>query len=403
MGKEYDAIVVGARCAGAPTAMLLARQGYRVLLVDRATFPSDTISTHLLHPPGVEALRRWGLLERLEATGCPPYETYGLDFGPFEVVGTPRAEDGTALRALCPRRMVLDELLVEAAVAAGAELREGVVVDALTWDEGRVTGITGRARGGARVSERARVVVGADGRTSFVARAVGAARYHERPTIAVGYYAYWSDLPVDGLRAYIRPGRGFAVAPTHDGLTMVVANWPHAEHAANRADVEGAYLRTIELVPEFAEQLHDATRETRLVGAVELPNYFATPYGPGWVLVGDAGHHKDPITAQGISDAFRDAEGLAAALGDVFAGRVPFGQAMRAHQLARDATAVPMFELTCEFATLEPPPAELARLLAAAASSRQSSDTFVSAFAGTQPVASFFAPENAQRILAAAA
>ena len=131
----YDAIVVGARCAGSPTAMLLARKGYRVLLVDKATFPSDTMSTHLVHPPGVAALERWGLLDRLVATGCPPVERYSFDFGPVTIAGSPQPVDGVA-RAYCPRRTVLDQLLVDAAVEAGAELREGFTVDEVLAADG---------------------------------------------------------------------------------------------------------------------------------------------------------------------------------------------------------------------------------------------------------------------------
>src|SRR3954451_119478 len=126
MNKAYDAIVVGARCAGSPTAMLLARKGYRVLVVDRATFPSDTISTHLVHPPGVAALRRWGLLEQLKATGCPPIDTYSFNFGPFTISGAPGTADSPV--AYGPRRTVLDKLLVDAASEAGAEVREGFTV-----------------------------------------------------------------------------------------------------------------------------------------------------------------------------------------------------------------------------------------------------------------------------------
>src|SRR3954454_9628330 len=128
MTKPYDAIVVGARCAGAPTAMLLAQKGYRVLVVDRATFPSDTVSTHVIHAPGVAALARWGLLEPVTSTGCPAVETYSFDFGPFGLTGTPRPRDGIS-SAYAPRRTVLDKILVDAAAAAGAELREGFSVE----------------------------------------------------------------------------------------------------------------------------------------------------------------------------------------------------------------------------------------------------------------------------------
>jgi 2-polyprenyl-6-methoxyphenol hydroxylase-like FAD-dependent oxidoreductase len=265
MTPKYDAIIVGARCAGSPTAMLLARNGYRVLLVDRAAFPSDTMSTHIVHPPGISALQRWGLLDRLASTGCPPITRYSFDFGPVRISGSLRPDDGVAT-TYCPRRTVLDYVLVEASVAAGAELRERFTVEEVLIENGQVTGVRGHTAGGATVTERARVVVGADGRHSLVAKAVGAPRYHERPTIAAGYYAYSSGLPVEEFEAYIRPPRAFGVAPTNDGLTMIMVNWPRREFAANRGDVEGTCARAFQLVPGFAERLRAATRETRFVG-----------------------------------------------------------------------------------------------------------------------------------------
>jgi len=402
MSPQYDAIIVGTRCAGAPTAMLLARRGYRVLLVDRATFPSDTMSTHIVHPPGIAALRRWGLLDRLASTGCPPITSYSFDFGPIRIAGSLRPDDGVAT-AYCPRRTVLDYLLVEAAVAAGAELRERFTADEVLIEDGRVTGLRGHTAGGMTITERARVVVGADGRHSLVAKAVQAPQYHERPTISAGYYAYWSGLPAEGWQGYIRPPRAIGVAPTNDGLTMVTVNWPRTEFDANRRDVEGAFARAFGLVPEFAERLRAATRETRIVGTGDLPNYFRKPYGPGWALVGDAGYHKDPITAQGISDAFRDAEALAAGLDDALSGRRGFDDAMAEHQQARDERALPMYEFTCDLARLEPPPPELQRLLGAVHTSQAAMDGFVSVIAGTVPVPEFFGPENTERIMAGAA
>jgi 2-polyprenyl-6-methoxyphenol hydroxylase-like FAD-dependent oxidoreductase len=402
MSPEYDAIIVGARCAGAPTAMLLAHKGYRVLLVDRATFPSDTMSTHIIHPPGISALKRWGLLDRLASTGCPPMAGYSFDFGPIKITGSLRPDDGVAT-AYCLRRTVLDYLLVEAAVAAGTELRERFTADEVLIEDGRVTGLRGHTAGGATITERARVVVGADGRRSLVAKAVQAPRYHERPPIAAGYYAYWSGLPAEGFQGYIRPPRAIGVAPTNDGLTMVTINWPRTEFEANRRDVEGTFARAFGLVPEFAERLRAATRETRIVGTGDLPNFFRKPYGPGWALVGDAGYHKDPITAQGISDAFRDAEDLAAALDDALSGRRGFDDAMASYQQTRDQRALPMYEFTCDLARLEPPPPELQRLLGAVQTSQKDMDAFVSVIAGTVPVPEFFGPDNTQRIMAGAA
>ena len=400
MPQNYDVIVIGARCAGAPTALLLARKGYRVLLVDKASFPSDTISTHMIHPPGVAALKRWGLLERLEATGCPPITRYSFDFGPITIAGSPLPIDGTA-EGFGPRRTVLDDLLVRSATGAGAELREAFTVTDIVFEDGSVAGIRGHAKGGAAVTERARVVIGADGKHSILAKAVRPEHYNDVAQLQTGYYAYWSGLPVSGFETYIRAehGRGFAAIPTHDDLTCLVGGWPYAQFATNRTDYEGHYLRMFELAPAFAERLRGAKRETRLAAVGDLHGFFRTPYGPGWALVGDAGYHKDPITAFGISDAFRDAEQAAAALDDAFSGRRPYAEAMAAWQQTRDAESLPVYGLTCEFAKIEPPPAPMLQLLGAVATNREAMDDFVSVMAGTLPAPAFFAPDNVARII----
>jgi 2-polyprenyl-6-methoxyphenol hydroxylase-like FAD-dependent oxidoreductase len=389
MTNRYDVIVVGARCAGSPTAMLLARRGYKVLVVDRARFPSDTVSTHLLHPPGVAALARWGLLERLVATGCPPIDTYAFDFGPFTISGSP-GTDGAPV-AYGPRRTVLDQLLVEAAAEAGAEVREALSVQGLLVEAGgRVTGIRGQGGDGRSVTERARVVVGADGRHSLVARTVAPEQYHEQPPLLEAYYSYWSGLPMDGrFQTWVRPDRAFGAWPTHDDLTLVIGGWPYAEQKANRADIEGSFLTMLELAPAFADRVRAATREARFVGAA-VPNYFRQPSGPGWALVGDAGYNKDFITAQGMHDAFRDAELCATALDEAFSGARPFDAAMATYQATRDAQVLPMYELTTQLATLQPPPPELAQLLAAIHGHRQPMDEFAQVMAGVLSPAEFF-------------
>jgi 2-polyprenyl-6-methoxyphenol hydroxylase-like FAD-dependent oxidoreductase len=365
--------------------MLLARKGYRVLLVDRATFPSDTMSTHLVHPPGVAALARWGLLERLEATGCPPVETYSFDFGPVTIAGAPQPIDGVA-RAYCPRRTVLDQLLLDAAVQAGVEVREGFTVDELLIADSDVTGIRGHRRGGGRVSEHARVVIGADGRHSLVAKTVQPEQYDERPSRLAMYYAYWSDLPVDGFETTVRAEqrRGWAAASTHDGLTVLPFAWPIEEFQANRTDIEARFFASIALAPAFAERVGAATRASRFVGTAELPGYLRKPFGAGWALVGDAGYHKNPITAMGINDAFRDAELLADALDDAFSGRRSYDAALTGYQQARDRAALPVYAFTDDFAQLRPPPPELQQLLVAMEGDQEAMDGFVSVQAGTK-------------------
>jgi 2-polyprenyl-6-methoxyphenol hydroxylase-like FAD-dependent oxidoreductase len=395
----YDAIIVGARCAGSPTAMLLARKGYRVLVVDRATFPSDTLSTHIVHPPGISALSNWKLLDRLVATGCPPIDTYAFDFGAGTITGAPGTRDAPI--GYCPRRTILDKLLIDAAAEADAEFRECFKVEGVIVENGRVVGIQGHAKDGTPGVARASVVVGADGRNSVVARAVRAEVYNERPPLNAAYYTYWSGLPMHGrFEVYLRPHRGFGAAETHDGLTMVIAGWPISEFEANKADIEGHYHRTLELVPQFAERLRGAKRETRFAGAT-LPNFFRKPYGPGWVLVGDAGYHKDSITAQGISDAFRDAEACAEALHQAFTGARSF-DAMAEYQRARDDRVMSMYDLTCQLATLEPLSPDMQQLFGAIHGKQKAMDAFARMNAGINSPAEFFAPQNIGALTAAA-
>jgi 2-polyprenyl-6-methoxyphenol hydroxylase-like FAD-dependent oxidoreductase len=392
--------VVGARCAGSPTAMLLARKGHRVLLVDRAVFPSDTLSTHVLQPLAVAALERWGLLGRLVASGCPPIHSYVYDFGHFTITGAPGTEQAKV--AYCPRRTVLDKLLVDAAAEAGAEVREGVSVEEILIEDGRVVGIKGHAHGGGSMEERAAVVIGADGRHSRVAAAVKPLCYHEKPPLLAAYYSYFSGLPMGGrFETYVREARGFAAAPTHDDQTFVVVGWPYAEFEANKKDIEGNFNAVFEQVPEFAARMRGAKREARFAGAA-LPNFFRKPYGPGWGLVGDAGYIKDAITAQGIKDAFEDAERCAGALDQALRGERPFEQAMADYQRTRDEHALPMYELTCQLAALAPPPPEQQQLLAAVAGNPAAMDAFAQMNAGTLSPAQFFAPQHVGAIMAAA-
>ncbi|HUP99372.1 MAG TPA: NAD(P)/FAD-dependent oxidoreductase [Aeromicrobium sp.] len=398
---QYDVIVIGARCAGSPTAMLLARKGYKVLVVDRATFPSDTVSTHLVHPLGVSAMERWGLLDRMLATDCPPIDTYAFDFGPVVISGAPGTDEAPV--AYAPRRTVLDKLLVDAASEAGAEVRENFTVEEVLVDVGRVTGIRGHGKGGASVTERAGVVVGADGRYSLVARAVEAEQYNEKAPILQAYYSYWSGLPMNGrFETYVRPHRGFAAWPTNDDLTLIVGGWPVAEADANKSDVEGNFVKSIEMAPAFAERFAAANREVRFAGTA-VENFFRKPFGPGWALVGDAGYNKDFITAQGIQDAFRDAEMCASALDESFSGVRDFDDAMGDYQSTRDQHVLPMYEFTAELASLEPPPPEMQQLLGAVHGNQQAMDGFARVAAGVTSPAEFFSEENVGQIFAAAA
>jgi flavin-dependent dehydrogenase len=394
----YDAIVVGARCAGSPAALLLARKGYKVLLVDRTTFPSDmAFSNHFVHQAGSAALKRWGLLERLAATNCPPITEDYFDYGAFSLSGPVPAVDGVNT-AFAPRRIKLDPLLANAAVEAGAELRDGFSVQELMWDKGRVTGIRGRHKG-AVVSEKGRIVIGADGMFSVVAKAVAAPETKNSAPLEGSWYAYWSGVPMKGWHLWLRPDRVIFSYNTNDGLSLIGVAFCARDLAAVRPNIETNHRDVIQqYAPDLAERMRQGRRESHFVGGA-IPYYLRRPYGPGWALVGDAGYQKDPCTASGITDAFRCAEWLAEAIDAGFSGRQPLEQALAAYEQRRDQSEVPYFDLTTQLAALAPPPPEVAQLLAALTQNPEQRSRFFSMLAHGVPVTEFFAPENVQKIL----
>jgi len=398
----YDAIVVGARCAGSPTAMLLARLGYRVLLLDKAGFPSDTLSSHYIHQPGVARLKRWGVIDKVVASNCPPTRQVTFDVGPFALTGSPPSADGVAC-GYGPRRRVLDTILVEAAAEAGAQVREHFTVTDLLMDGDRVRGIRGHTAGGAPVTEEARIVIGADGLRSLVARAVQAPSYHEWPALTCAYYTYWSDVPVAGAELYPRPERMILAFPTNDERTLTIVWWPHAAFHEVRADIAGHFIQALDLAPTLAERIRNGKRSERFYCTADLPFFFRKPYGPGWALVGDAGYHKDPITAFGITDAFRDAELLAEAIDAGLSGKRPLEEALVDYERQRNEAALPSYELTHQFAALSPPPPEMQQLFAALCHNQEQTNRFFGAMTGTVPILEFFGPENLGRIMGAAA
>jgi 2-polyprenyl-6-methoxyphenol hydroxylase-like FAD-dependent oxidoreductase len=379
----YDVIVVGARCAGSPLAMLLASKGYRVALVDRATFPSDVPHGHVILYRGVRFLRDWGLLERVERSNCPPIRHHTFDLGDFPLSGFPPAYDGIP-GEIAPRRYVLDKLLVDAAIEAGAELRERCAVESLLWEGKRVTGIRYQTPTGAIAEEHARIVVGADGRHSRIARAVSATAYRERPSLTCGYYSYWSGVDSGGLEAHILPRPALALAfPTNDNLTCVAVQWPVAEFHAVRADIEKAFFAVLDLVPSLAARVRDGRREERFRGTADLPNYIRQAVGPGWALVGDAGAHKDPLLANGISDAFNDAATLAGALDSGLSGRESLDTSLATWERQRNATILSSYESSYLAASFPPPSPELLRLRAAIRRNQAAIDAFLGVGRGT--------------------
>jgi flavin-dependent dehydrogenase len=389
----YDAIVIGARCAGATTAMLLARKGLDVLLLDRARFPSEIPHGHFIHMHGPRRLAAWGVLDAVLATNCPPVTSFTVDFGAGPVTGRELASGGVPL-GLGPRRARLDEALIKAAVVAGAEFREGFPVQELIEERGRAVGVAGP-----KGRERGRLVVGADGRNSALARAVDAEAYEAVPTLSCWYFSYWSGVERRGLELYVQDERAIFAFPTNDELMGVFVAWPIGELSRVRADIEAAFMAVVDRVPELAERLRAGRREERFGGATQLPNFLRTPWGPGWALVGDAACHKDPYMALGICDALRDAELLADAAAAGLSERRPLEDALADYQRRRDEATLPGYRENLVAAQLKPAPEQRA-LIAALRGDQAATNHFFMAREGMVPPETFFNPENLRRVMA---
>jgi 2-polyprenyl-6-methoxyphenol hydroxylase-like FAD-dependent oxidoreductase len=384
MLMHHDVVVVGARTAGAATALLLARLGHDVVLLDRADLPSDTISTHQIARTGVVALRRWGLLDAVLASGAPAlrHVTYHADGD----CTTRTVKDRFGVDHLAaPRRYVLDAILADAAVRAGARLAAGVTVAGVRLDDaGRVTGVSGRRRDGSPIEVRARFVVGADGLSSRVARSVGADITDDRGHGASTRYAYYAGLPWSGIE-FFTSERAFAgVFPTNDAQACVWLCTPEADARAGGSSATAFEAHLRRAAPALARRLQAAHRMSRVRGMLRPPNHVRRAFGAGWALVGDAGYHRDAVTAHGISDAFRDAELLAAALDDTLRGRTDEVGALGGFEVARNEALAEVFALTCALGTFPPVPefVELMRRLGRAI------DTEAAALAG-RPVPGF--------------
>jgi len=341
----YDVIIAGARCAGAATALQLACAGARVLVVDREAYGTDTLSTHALMRTGVVLLQRWGVLDQVIAAGTPAVRCTTFHYGDEQVEVDVKPGDG--ITALCaPRRTVLDRLLADAAMAAGAEIRYGWSLQDLVRDEaGRIVGAVLQDPNGRSATQRAALVVGADGRHSTVARLTGAALETETGNSSAGFFGYVSGIEDRGYRWYFRPGAHMAVIPTNEGAHCVAVFVPRARFRDTfGADAAAGYHAVIAGFDAAIAQVVTARPVDRLRRYTGAPGHLRRCHGPGWALVGDAGYFKDPITAHGITDALRDAELVSGAVLGTRPGD------LAGYQDVRDRLSVPLFEVTAEIA-----------------------------------------------------
>ncbi len=355
--REYDIVIVGARVAGASLGILLAQQGRSVLLLDREEFPSDTLSTHYVHPFGVDNLARLGVLDDLLAAGfrrLTRVRTHVEDCL-FEAPVAPGGGFG-----LAPRRSVLDSVLQEHAVAAGADLLTRTRADALLEEEGRVAGVAAVDAAGERQEVRARLVVGADGKTSKVADWVAAAAYREVAPIRPVYYGYYHGVAALGEPAVELFFGGDTVGflfPMREGEDCLALEVQPEAFAEFRADPQGTFERRCRALHGIEARLAGATLEGKLKGSKGVANFLRVPYGPGWALTGDAAYLKDPVTGFGIGDAVAQAFMLAGPIGAWLDG-ADWEETMSAYHAKRDETLLPMYEATLGFAQMQDPAAE---------------------------------------------
>ena len=356
MSTDYDVVVVGARVAGASTAMLLARAGARVALLDRAGYGSDTVSTHGLVRAGVLQLSRWGLLAELVATGAPPirHSHFHYSDGESDRVSIRAGSGVDALYA--PRRTVLDRLLVDAAISAGVDVLHGMSVTGLLHDRrGRVAGVRARKHAGRPVDVRARITVGADGIRSTVARQAGASVVRQGRSHGAFLYRYYADARPDGYELAWGVGAAAGFAPTHDDLTCVFVGAPPTRlRALRREGTERAFTTLLhQVAPRFTDRVRSATPVGPMRGWAGEPGVVRRSWGPGWALVGDAGYFKDPISMHGMSDALRDAELLADEVLEALSGVVPEAVALARYQALRDQLSRGLFDATETLASYE--------------------------------------------------
>ena len=389
----HDVLIVGTRCAGSPLAMLLAHRGLRVLAVDRARFPSDTVSTHFMWPRTTAFLAAWGLLDRLAATGCPPIEQVTADYGTVAIRGRPSPVDGTAIM-YSPRRTVLDKLLVDCAREAGAEIREATTFRELIWANDRVVGARLEDESGATIEEHAELVVGADGMWSAVARAAGAPMDVAHPSLTCGYYAYWAGIPTEGVEFYVRKARDILVFPTHEGHTCIWAGRAHGDWDGYRKNIESTYREIIALAPSLAERLESARQVTPFKGTSKLMNFYRQSFGKGWTLVGDAAYHRDPLPGMGIGDAFFGAQLLC----DALASGLGNDAALAAYQSAFRNKTMPIFDYTLKAASLKDPKPTIP-LYEGIVRSREETTRFMDVLSGNMPFKDFFNPTSIARLL----
>lgn len=338
---HYDAVIIGARCSGAATALLLARSGAKVLVVDRQAYGSDTLSTHALMRGAVLQLERWGLVPEIVAAETPPIRVATFHYGREAIRVVIEPEHGVEC-LFAPRRTLLDRLLVDAARKAGAEIRHGVMLSELLFaSDSRVAGVVLKDSSGARTTVRAGIVIGADGRNSTVAGLVKAKTYVKGANASGVVFGYYENLDRDGSHWHFAENCATGVIPTNAAHCVFAAVPAQRFPATFRGDVMRGFLQVLEAsCPRLCADVERGSLVSRLRGFSGAQSYLRQCHGAGWALVGDSGYFKDPLTAHGITDALRDAQLLSRAVA------IGSAQALEEYQRERDALSLPFLRIT---------------------------------------------------------
>lgn len=395
----YDVIIVGARCSGSALGLLLARRGYRILMLDRDTFPSDhPTSTHILHQRAVACMARWGLRDQLVATNSTPFSRIKFTAGGTTLDVTAPIVDGEQY-AFAPRRILLDQILLDEAIRCGVEFREGCLVNEVLFEDGKAVGVQGKTANGTIFSEKARLIVGADGSASRIAKAVQAEEYNTKPALQGTAWMYWDNMNQDHAEIITATNEAVAIFPSNG--TLLVCNWAIDKFPEMRKDPKANYLATIARVaPHISEALQSATEIEEKVYLGSNRNFFRKSHGPGWALLGDSHYTKDPITAHGITDAFSGAEQLSGFIEEGLSGKRPLDEALEAYEQQRVAWAMPFYEITTQTAALQPMPPDALGLLAVLQHNPEAASRYIGMLTQAVSPVEFFSPENMASIFA---
>lgn len=363
--ENYDAIVIGGSVSGAPTAMLLARQGHKVLLIEKSIFPRDTNSTHFIWPRGMSYLNRWGLADHI-LESAPHYRNMEISIEGISLVGSVplqdlkqrfiklHGNDDGVIDYYCgPRRYFLDDYLLKQSREAGVDVREGMTFKKTIVEDGRVTGILAKYSGGEELQAKAKIVIGADGRFSHFAKDVGAEYKDYRELSTFAYYGYFSGIEREELAIHKKGRLGTAIYPTQNDTHMVLVYGPTAWWDDFKKDTEKNFLDVFRFcAPEIAKLVEKAERTENFKVCGTMPAFQRESYGPGWALVGDAGSFKDQVTAMGITHSFRDAELITSFLHPSLLGEMSIDDALANYRTVRNSDYQEYFDLVCHVAEM---------------------------------------------------